>query len=425
VSNHADDPRLWVDKDKFEKIIYNLLSNAFKFSQNGKKVEIILNDDDTQVCITIKDQGVGISKDKLKLLFERFESFATNNISFQASTGIGLSLTKELVEMHHARIDVESESGKGSAFKISFLKGTAHYSEKDNFVLQDLLAVPASENTNPTPATEDTEITGFEPGSELPKILIVEDNRELLNFLRTALGANYDVFEAENGIKALDIALKYSPDLIVSDLMMPDMDGLEFAKRLKSDLNISHIPVVLLTAKTDMDSKLHALELGVDDYITKPFSSTYLEARIENLLKLRRKLQSYFRTSLTTGVISLSKPNITNQDEEFINKTMKFIEENYVNPDMNIEEIAVNSGLSRSSFFKKLKSVTGLAPVDFVKEFRLQRAKQYLEAGESNISQVSYNVGIDDPRYFSKCFKQKYGINPSEYKLMKKQEDKE
>jgi signal transduction histidine kinase/ligand-binding sensor domain-containing protein/DNA-binding NarL/FixJ family response regulator len=425
VSNHADDPRLWVDKDKFEKIIYNLLSNAFKFSQNGKKVEIILNDDDTQVCITIKDQGVGISKDKLKLLFERFESFATNNISFQASTGIGLSLTKELVEMHHARIDVESELGKGSAFKISFLKGTAHYSEKDNFVLQDLIAVSASENTNPTSAIEDTEIVGFEPGSELPKILIVEDNRELLNFLRTALSANYDVFEAENGIQALDIALKYSPDLIVSDLMMPDMDGLELAKRLKSDLNISHIPVVLLTAKTDMDSKLHALELGVDDYITKPFSSTYLEARIENLLKLRRKLQSYFRTSLTTGVISLSKPNITNQDEEFVNKTMKFIEENYVNPDMNIEEIAVNSGLSRSSFFKKLKSVTGLAPVDFVKEFRLQRAKQYLEAGESNISQVSYNVGIDDPRYFSKCFKQKYGINPSEYKLMKKQEDKE
>jgi len=421
IINRTENAQLWIDKDKFEKIVYNLLSNAFKFSQSKNTIEIIITEDSSSIIITIKDQGIGISKDKLKLLFERFESFASTNTPFQASTGIGLSLTKELVELHHAKIEVESESGKGSAFRLIFNKGFEHYGEKDDFMLQDINQTNEATEAVTKHVAEDIEpeLNEYPLNNELLKILVVEDNKELRTFLKSVLSTNYDVFEAENGNQALEIALTYSPDIIISDIMMPDMNGLELAKAIKNDINISHIPMILLTAKTDMESKLEALEYGVDDYITKPFSSTYLEARVENLLKLRKQLQTYFRSSLTSGVISMSKPNVTRQDDIFIQKTMKFVEDNFANPDMNIDDIAVNSGLSRSSFFKKLKNITGLAPVDFIKEFRVQRAMQLLEAGETNISQIAYMVGMDDPRYFSKCFKQKYGMNPREYKLRK------
>lgn len=421
VSNLAGNAQLWIDKDKFEKIIYNLLSNAFKFSQSDNTIEVIISEYSNHVIISIKDQGVGISKDKLKLLFERFESFASNNSAFQASTGIGLSLTKELVELHHAKIDVESESGKGSAFRLVFKKGFDHYNGNGDFMLKDINQSKDVDEISQKNITKDTdpELISYQSNNELLKILIVEDNKELRTFLKSVLSINYDVLEAENGKQALEIALSYLPDIIISDIMMPDMDGLELTKAIKNDINISHIPMILLTAKTDIESKLEALEYGVDDYITKPFSSTYLEARIDNILKLRIQLQKYFRSSLTSGVISMSKPNVTKQDDIFIQKTMKFIEDNYANPDMNIDDIAMNSGLSRSSFFKKLKAITGLAPVDFIKEFRVQRAMQLLEAGETNISQISYMVGMDDPRYFSKCFKQKYGMNPREYKNKK------
>jgi len=419
VINKTENAQIWIDKDKFEKIIFNLLSNAFKFSQPDNTIDIIVSEDSNHVIITIKDQGIGISKDKLKMLFERFESFANTNIAFQASTGIGLSLTKELVELHHAKIDVESEAGKGSAFRLTFKKGFEHYNQKDDFVLNDLnKSETTPEPTFPADIAEDpeTELNDYQVNNELPKILIVEDNKELRIFLKSVLNANYDVLEAENGKLALEIALTNSPDIIISDIMMPDMDGLELARTIKSDINISHIPIILLTAKTDIESKLEALEYGVDDYITKPFSSTYLEARIENLLKLRKHLQTFYRTSLTSGVISISKPNITNQDEIFIERTMKFLEENFDNPDLNIDAIAVEIGVSRSSFFKKLKILTGIAPIDFIKEIRIQRAVQLIEAGETNISQIAYTIGMNDPRYFSKCFKQKYGMTPSEYR---------
>ena len=198
--------------------------------------------------------------------------------------------------------------------------------------------------------------------------------------------------------------------------MMPDMDGLELAKLIKDDVSLSHIPFIVLTAKADIESKLQALDSGVDDYITKPFSSNYLEARIDNLLRLRSQLQSYFRSSLTSGVISMSKPEMTDFDDKFIKKTMQYLEENYSNSEMVIEDIATSLGMSRSAFFKKLKNMTGIAPVDFVREFRIQRAAQFIDAGESNISQIAYSVGMNDARYFSRCFKQKFGVNPSEYK---------
>jgi len=416
----SNDVTLWVDKDKFEKILYNLLSNAFKYTLPGNPIEVIVTDEKETVSLTVRDKGMGISKDRLKLLFNRFESFAANKVTqLQEGTGIGLSLTKELVELHHAKIEVESEPGKGSAFKVTFLKGHEHFSDEDEFVLKDGDDEEEDEPENENnPEIEVTESSVTEKNTEPDKqtILIAEDNLELRAFLRTVLSQKYEVLEVGNGLEALELTRTNIPDLIITDIMMPEMNGLELAKTIKEDINISHIPLVLLTAKTDMESKLEALRYGVDDYITKPFSSVFLEARIENLLHLRKQLQELYRSSLTSGVISPSKPNVISQDDIFIQRIMKFIEENIENSELTIEDIAIYIGFSRSAFFKKLKSLTGLAPVEFLKEVRIQRAAQLIESGEYNFSEITYMVGINDPRYFSRCFKQKFAMSPREYK---------
>jgi signal transduction histidine kinase/DNA-binding response OmpR family regulator/ligand-binding sensor domain-containing protein len=412
--DESNNAMLWVDKDKFEKIFYNLLSNAFKFTQSGNPIEVVIVDEQDTVSITVKDRGMGMSKDRVKLLFNRFESLAASNVSFQEGTGIGLSLTKELVELHHAKIEVESEPGKGSAFKVTFLKGHNHFVKDEEMVVSEV-AVPEPVAAETTEAdTENESNSDFD--TIKPTILIAEDNNELRAFLKAVLSVKYEVLEAENGREALEMVKSNIPDMILTDVMMPEMSGLELAKAIKEDINISHIPLVLLTAKTDMENKLEALQYGVDDYITKPFSSAYLEARIENLLKLRKQLQELYRSSLTSGVISPSKPNVVSQDDIFIQRIMTFIEENIDNSELTIEDIAIHIGFSRSAFFKKLKSLTGLAPVEFLKEVRIQRAAQLIESGEYNFSEITYMVGINDPRYFSRCFKQKFGLSPREYK---------
>lgn len=413
-SNHA---HLWVDKDKFEKILFNLLSNAFKFTQPDNPIDVLIREENESVSITVKDMGIGIGKEVLKQLFNRFESFASTDSTLQASSGIGLALTRELVELHKATIDVESEPGKGSSFIVTFVKGHNHFEDKDEYVLQDFKV----SDSDKISVHESQDMADEEEGNslqlpEVPTILVVEDNAELRSFLSSVLRNHYVVLEAENGKEALQLLPEISPDLIISDIMMPEMNGMELAKAIKDDINISHIPLVLLTAKNDIDSKLEAMKYGVDDYITKPFSSAYLEARVENLLKLRKQLQNFYRSSLTSGVISIPKPNVTSQDDVFIQRIMKYIEENIDDCELSIDGIAAFIGLSRSSMFKKIKSLTGLAPVDFIKEIRLQRATQLIETGEFNVSQVAYMIGMNDPRYFSKCFKQKYGISPSEYK---------
>ncbi|MFT3752410.1 MAG: hybrid sensor histidine kinase/response regulator transcription factor [Paludibacter sp.] len=420
VTNDTNNARLWVDKDKFEKIIFNLLSNAFKFTEPGRNINVLLDENESNVIITVRDQGIGIQKDRIKLLFNRFESFANAAGMMQNSTGIGLSLTKELVELHKGRIEVESETGKGSEFRVIFRKGLNHFGSGNEFVLHDGNQSDAVANTTHPEVPTETE-TVKNRATERSTILIAEDNEELRGFLKATLSRQYDILEAEDGWKALDIALKELPDLIVSDITMPGVDGIEFAQKIKQDMNTSHIPFILLTAKIDLDTKLQAMNLCVDDYITKPFSLTYLEARIENLLKIREQLQAYFKSSLeaTGGIITLSKPEITSVDEQFIQKTLTYIDENYGDSEMNIDNIAAFAGVSRSSFFKKIKSLTGFAPVDFVREYRIQKAIQMLESGETNISQIAYSVGINDTKYFSRCFKQRFGVNPSEYKAKK------
>ena len=447
---------LWVDADKFEKIVFNLLSNAFKYTPNGKMITVFIREDEGTVSVGVQDQGIGIAENKRKSLFVRFENLVDKNIFNQASSGIGLSLVKELVEMHKATISVDSRLGEGSCFKVDFLKGKEHYSSSVEFILEDSAAPLSMERivdiANSSLQTEaaivdapDLEVSAAkeEAGESSSKelMLLVEDNQELRSFLRSIFASTYRVVEASEGMEGWSKALKYLPDIIISDVMMPEKDGIEMTRELRADMTTSHIPIILLTAKTTIESKLEGLEYGADDYITKPFSATYLQARVENLLMQRKKLQNFYRDSLTHVTVSETPvaqgetlaghasaepvssaaeepamPEMSPNDRKFMDKLVDLMEKNMDNGELVVDDLVRELAVSRSVFFKKLKTLTGLAPVEFIKEMRIKRAAQLIETGEFNMTQISYMVGINDPRYFSKCFKAQVGMTPTEYR---------
>ena len=441
---------LWVDADKLEKIVFNLLSNAFKYTPNGKMITMFIREDEKTVSIGVQDQGIGIAENKKKSLFVRFENLVDKNLFNQASTGIGLSLVKELVEMHKATISVDSHLGEGSCFKVDFLKGKEHYDKEAEFILEDADA-PArmgqvvdianssiqSETLIPDEsekieAVYEEDAAKEENSKEL--MLLVEDNQELREFLRSIFSPMYRVVEAADGKEGANKALKYLPDIIISDVMMPEKDGIEMTRELRADMTTSHIPIILLTAKTTIESKLEGLEYGADDYITKPFSATYLQARVENLLMQRKKLQSFYRDSLmhiniSTGQEEVPVATDMPSAEEDVSETppttlemspndrkIELMEQNMDNGELVVDDLVRELAVSRSVFFKKLKTLTGLAPIEFIKEMRIKRATQLIEIGEFNMTQISYMVGINDPRYFSKCFKAQVGMTPTEYR---------
>ena len=447
---------LWVDADKFEKIVFNLLSNAFKYTPNGKMITVFIREDEGTVSVGVQDQGIGIAENKRKSLFVRFENLVDKNIFNQASSGIGLSLVKELVEMHKATISVDSRLGEGSCFKVDFLKGKEHYNSSVEFILEDSVAPLSMERivdiANSSLQTEaaiadapDLEVSAAkeeaEESSSKELMLLVEDNQELRSFLRSIFASTYRVVEASEGMEGWSKALKYLPDIIISDVMMPEKDGIEMTRELRADMTTSHIPIILLTAKTTIESKLEGLEYGADDYITKPFSATYLQARVENLLMQRKKLQNFYRDSLTHVTVSETPvaqgetlaghasaepvssaaeepamPEMSPNDRKFMDKLVDLMEQNMDNGELVVDDLVRELAVSRSVFFKKLKTLTGLAPIEFIKEMRIKRAAQLIETGEFNMTQISYMVGINDPRYFSKCFKAQVGMTPTEYR---------
>ena len=447
---------LWVDADKFEKIVFNLLSNAFKYTPNGKMITVFIREDEGTVSVGVQDQGIGIAENKRKSLFVRFENLVDKNIFNQASSGIGLSLVKELVEMHKATISVDSRLGEGSCFKVDFLKGKEHYNSSVEFILEDSVAPLSMERivdiANSSLQTEaaiadapDLEVSTVkeeaEESSSKELMLLVEDNQELRSFLRSIFASTYRVVEASDGMEGWSKALKYLPDIIISDVMMPEKDGIEMTRELRADMTTSHIPIILLTAKTTIESKLEGLEYGADDYITKPFSATYLQARVENLLMQRKKLQNFYRDSLTYVTVSETPvaqgetltvhastgpessaaeepamPEMSPNDRKFMDKLVDLMEQNMDNGELVVDDLVRELAVSRSVFFKKLKTLTGLAPIEFIKEMRIKRAAQLIETGEFNMTQISYMVGINDPRYFSKCFKAQVGMTPTEYR---------
>ena len=419
---------LWVDADKYEKIIYNLLSNAFKYTDDGKAIKIVIKENEDTVAVSVIDKGVGISENKKKKLFVRFENHAELKKTSQLSTGIGLSLVKDFADMHKAEITVTSKLNEGSCFKVSFRKGKEHYDDKVEF-LQNDMEYPA-DKTNIINEYTDNEMTKPNEDDEIDTnkeiMLIVEDNSELRLFLHGIFSDDYHIIEAADGEQGKDKALKYVPDIIISDVMMPVKDGFQMMQELRSEITTSHIPLILLTAKTAIESKLEGLEYGADDYITKPFSAKYLKARVKNILQSRQKIQEAYRERLLASSLNTDEskteeneekvPEMSPSDQKFMNKLMELMESRIDNSDLIVDDLVRDMAVSRSVFFKKLKTLTGLAPVEFIKEIRINKAIKLIESGEYSITQVAYMVGINDPRYFSKCFKQKMGMTPSEYR---------
>lgn len=409
---------VWVDAEAVEKIIVNLLSNAFKYTPPGRSIHVSVNNENDDVAVRIKDTGIGISKDKQERLFRRFESF--NEDKSKPSTGIGLSIVKEMVDKHRAGIIVESEEQKGSVFTVLFKTGTAHFGA--DVIIDNTFKPPLSDESKGVAGVVEDSAHTYEEISDTPCVLIVEDDDDLRQFIRSILEDEYEVHEASNGKEGFEKALELIPDFIVSDIMMPEINGIEFLENIRKNILTSHILFLLLTAKTTLDSKLDGFEHGADEYITKPFSVSYFKVRVKNLLQRRSELQGYYRNRTNVAPKTLFNEKeavntpVNDKDIEFIRSVNSFIERHLGGNDFVIEDMAIETGMSRTVFFKKLKGLTGLAPIEYVRDFLMQHAAELLENESYTIKEIAYRVGMNDAKYFTKCFKKKYDLTPSEYK---------
>jgi signal transduction histidine kinase/ligand-binding sensor domain-containing protein/AraC-like DNA-binding protein len=430
----------WFDHEKIENIVYNLLSNAFKFTPEKGSINLsvsihkkTVNDTSSEdkkpnkgsslesyIEIIVKDSGIGISQEHINHIFKRFYQVNSPESLKVRGSGIGLSLTKELVKAHHGHITVESVKGQGSVFtlQIPFLKQS--FSEKeivndavvssDNF--QEQVTKLAEELLSEKPVVAVPEISQQNNNADKPLILIAEDNFDLRSFLTASLLNEFRVLDSENGKEAYELAKVHNPDLIISDVMMPEMDGLEFCSRLKSNLLTSHIPVVLLTARSLVENWIEGFETGADDYIPKPFDINLLIVRIKNLIESRRKLKKHFSRELTPDPTQIAS---SNADEQFLKKALEIVEQNFPDPTFGVEEFVEKMCISRSLLHKKLSALTDQSAGDFITALRLKKAAQLLHLPNKNISDVAYDVGFNDPKYFSRIFRKYFGTSPSEY----------
>ncbi len=416
-----EDIMIWADKEKLEIVIRNILSNAFKFTNQGGGIYVKtgLNEDKTKCFISIEDTGVGIPQNKISEIFERFSQGDNNKNAYYSGTGIGLALSKEIVMLHHGTINTESKVGQGSVFTIELLLGKEHYKPSEvNFYVGDTVTGmvvddASTENTENVEVDEDEEIK-----NDLPSLLVVEDNKDLCELLKLQLEDKYNVHVANNGVEGLKKIHHYHPDIVVTDQMMPEMSGLEMLQEVRKDFQISHIPVIILTAKNDESAKLKAVNMGANAYITKPFSKEYLIARIEQLLSERKVFREKIWKQEEDETVERDasyEAYLVKKDVQLLEKIHAVIEENLHNSDYNIDAIAENLGLSRSAFFKKLKSLTGLAPVDLVKEIRLNKSVELLKNTDMTISEIAFTVGFKEAGYYGKCFRKKYNQTPTEY----------
>lgn len=405
--------KLWFDHEHFEKVLFNLISNAFKNTPAEGTITVEIVQTCGFVKISVVDNGRGIKKEYLPNLFSRFYSFYDDAKS-NSGTGIGLALSKSIVELHHGTIEVESLPNELTTFTVTLPAGNAHFTEAERMEKKNS-GQPGSNAfvQELSDKNEEEEVAVFS-GEELPAILIVEDNLELRNFIKSIFSTSYKVLEAENGKQGLEIAKEQLPDLIISDVMMPVMDGIQMCKKIKSSVNTSHIPLILLTARTSETFKLEGLELGADDYITKPFDARVLKLKVNNLVKLRKAMQEVFQDSRVLN-IEPKHVTVTSADEIFLKKAIESVERNISNSEYTVEDLEREVGFSRMQLYRKLKALTGQSGNEFIRTVRLKRAAQLIEQNQLTIAEVTYDVGFTDLQYFRKCFKKQFGVNPSEY----------
>ena len=415
----------WFDHDKIERIVFNLLSNAFKFTPEGKTINIDLfiepkveytqesgEQELTADRLTLKviDTGIGIPEENISHIFDRFfQNKISGGSSVAQGSGIGLSLTKEFVQLHNGTIQVESQPGEGSCFTVVLY----------------LKAEPSKVSSNVADLSGNIQLPVFEDEvmSELPElekkalVLLVEDNDDFRFYLKDNLKVKYNIIEAADGKEGINMAISNLPDLIVSDVMMPEVDGFELCQQLKTNPNTSHIPIILLTARMSEQKKLEGFETGADDYITKPFSFEMLESRMNNLIEQRERIRNTFQKYYK---IEPNEIGITSLDEKLITKALALVEENIANPDFSVEKLSRELGISRVHLYKKLTALTGKTPIEFIRIMRLKRAAQLLGKSQLSVSEIAYEVGFNDPRYFSRYFKVEFGVLPSQYEKSKK-----
>ncbi|HEX9253651.1 MAG TPA: ATP-binding protein, partial [Ignavibacteriaceae bacterium] len=406
---------VYFDREKMETIIKNLLSNAFKFTPNKNEISFsLLETEESSFEIKVKDTGIGISEEQLPKIFNRFYQVNGTHTREHEGTGIGLALVKELVELHHGSISVDSKLGEWTEFKIILPLGKDHLApqeivEIDKQILPETLIVDKTEFVNSTYHNSSVE----NPITSKNIILIVEDNADVREFIKDSLGNEYHFEEAENGEEGIIKAEEIIPDLIISDIMMPKIDGNEMTRRLKSDQKTSHIPIILLTAKSGQENKIEGLETGADDYLTKPFDAKELHIRINNLINLRKKLQEIYGTEKITSVTK-SKHKLKAIDAQFMERLLKVIEEHISEEEFTIENFGHEVGMSRSQMFRKIKALTGKSCSVYLRSVRLAKAKIMLQNREATVSEIAYSVGFGSPSYFAHCFKEEFGYAPSD-----------
>ena len=395
---------LRADQDKIERICYNLLSNALKYTSEGGEITLTAKEENGRVMISVADNGCGISSDELPYIFDRF--YQAKNAG--RGTGIGLAIVKAFTELHHGEVSATSIEGKGSTFTIHIpVRQKGEVTNQSTEKIEQLVE-PSSAEEVPNQARHIDEL--IQPyQTDKPEVLIIDDNIDIRTYLRSVLSEKYNVSEAADGKAGLELARKIVPDIVLSDIMMPVMDGLAFCQQLKTDKAISHIPVILLTARSLDEQRAEGYDHGADAYLSKPFSLRLLLSRIDNLIESRKKLNQTWSKGVEDDEIG----NISNEiDKSFLKQLRKIIQENLANSDLSVEQIGDEIGLSRVQLYRKVKALTGYSPVEIVRKARLTRARHLLQTTERTVSEVAYAVGFSTPSYFSKCYKDEFGENP-------------
>ena len=411
------------DQEKISRIVFNLLSNALKYTPAGGEIFVSLKDEGANLRLDVKDTGKGISQDEADKIFERF--FQAKGAA--SGTGIGLALVKSFVELHHGEARVESEPGKGSDFIVVIPReqeGDSQVIHNDADIVDNSVKASASDSKN---VVDESVLQYIDDGdrsrgkvqqlvsenTNRPTVLVIDDNTDIRQYERTLLQDEYIVLEAADGKEGLAVALKEVPDLVICDVMMPVMDGLEFTKQLKTNTATSHIPVIMLTAKNLEEHRAEGYEHGADSYITKPFHSKVLLARIENLLRQRQLLKNLYQGTKEAEK-EISEAHLEDRDKQFLKQLQAIIQKNLSDSEFGVEDMGQQIGLSRVQLYRKVKAMTGSSVVDLLRKARLAKARRLLETRSMSVSEVAYEVGFSAPSYFTKCFKDEYGMLPGD-----------
>ena len=421
ISCYPESMMGWIDTDKLDKIIYNLLSNAAKYSHEDGEVTLKVQTNTTfdHIRIEVSDTGDGIPPEKMKNLFHRFHDGEYRKHR-TIGTGLGLYLTHDLVYLHHGTIRCESEVGKGTTFTVELPINKESFAPDQIDETRTIdFNIPKNAIIDVQALTPDVYIEENDPqdhpDEDIYRLLIVEDNAELLMLMRQLLKSSYCVYAAKNGREALDIIHQKELDLIISDVMMPEMDGYELTKAVKSDPNYSHLPIILLTAKTQEEDEQEALLLGADEYLTKPFRLKDLKLRIDNIIENRKRIQAeYHQETADDARRIVTAPN--SLDEEFLSRVLECVYSHLDDETYDRNALAADMGASSSTIYNKLRSITGLNVSGFIRDVRMKEAHRLAQADPTlRVSDLAYKVGFRDPRYFSTCFKKQFGVQPKEF----------